>query len=225
MRKEILKISYLKAGALKRMIERREDFLLVDVRQPSLFERKHIEGAISIPAAVLNYKNLPENKLIVVYCATRKCPASRDAAAILVNRGYKKVAILKGGLSGWEQTGGHVVKKSEKIQKHLIPGITADEIKNNKAADKIVLFDIRPAEEYRAGHIKGAKSISRERLVQAAEKIPQEKDIVLYTRSDGESWAAADELIKKGNKNVKILSGGFLMWQKGGNAVVSGNEK
>jgi rhodanese-related sulfurtransferase len=47
---------------------------------------------------------------------------------------------------------------------------------------EVVLLDVRPAEEYRAGHIPGARSIPLQELEQRLGEIPEEQEVVAYCR-------------------------------------------
>ncbi len=49
-------------------------------------------------------------------------------------------------------------------------------------AGEVVVIDVRPPEEYRAGHIPGALGIPLKRLERALEKFPKNRDIVAYCR-------------------------------------------
>jgi len=47
---------------------------------------------------------------------------------------------------------------------------------------EVVVIDVRPEEEYRAGHIRGAQGIPMEKLKSRLAKLPRRKDIVAYCR-------------------------------------------
>lgn len=47
---------------------------------------------------------------------------------------------------------------------------------------EVVVIDVRPEEEYRAGHIRGALGIPLEKLKGRLAKLPRKKDIVAYCR-------------------------------------------
>jgi rhodanese-related sulfurtransferase len=77
-------IGFVSARQLKEMMDRREDFVLVDARDEVWFRRGHIPGAISIPAEdaplervdlrrpkrLLHPERLPADRgrLLVFYC-------------------------------------------------------------------------------------------------------------------------------------------------------------
>ena len=60
--------------------------------------------------------------------------------------------------------------------------------------DDLVVIDVRPAEEYEAGHIKGAISVPPANLAELLPELPQGVDIVAYCR--GHYCAYADEAVR-----------------------------
>lgn len=80
-----------------------DSICILDVRNgsPSLLEKK-IKGAMEIPQAQLEkrYTELPQDKLIVVYCWDTWCSLAAKAAVFLLEKGYK-VKELYGGTMAW----------------------------------------------------------------------------------------------------------------------------
>ena len=77
-----------------------------------------------------------------------------------------------------------------------------------------VLIDVREQDEFRAGHLPGAKGIGRGILeYHIAEEVPDtEKEIVLYCRGGNRSALAADSLRQMGYTNVYSMTGGYRKW-------------
>jgi len=88
------------------------------------------------------------------------------------------------------------------------------------ASGDVVLIDVRPAIEFKAGHISGALSIPVEDLPQRLESLPKDKKIVAYCR--GEYCLFADEavalLVQHGFDAVR-LEGGWPEWFDEGRPV------
>ncbi len=85
----------------------RQDFVLLDVRGPELFEQGFISGAINLPHARINEKTLagfPADTLFVVYCAGPHCNATEKAAIRLVKQ-HRPVKKMIGGVTGWIDEG------------------------------------------------------------------------------------------------------------------------
>ncbi len=49
-------------------------------------------------------------------------------------------------------------------------------------AGEVVVLDVRPPEEYAAGHIPGALSIPVEELADRIDELPQDTEVVAYCR-------------------------------------------
>lgn len=80
----------------------------------------------------------------------------------------------------------------------------------------VVILDVRTAEEFSEGHLKGAVLIDQNKsdfLEQVRKQIPKEKTIAIYCRSGRRSANAAQLLAKEGYKPVN-LKGGILEWKK-----------
>ena len=88
--------------------------LLVDVRNDDEVARGIIEGAIHIPLALLPLQCDALNKAetIVFYCHSGV--RSAHAAAFAVNKGYKNVYNLSGGVLSWARSGFPFVTNNNK---------------------------------------------------------------------------------------------------------------
>ncbi len=95
-------------GELKGMIDKNEDFILVDVLSSESYEEEHIPESINIPLEDIEKKAktiLKKDKMIVVYCGSFQCTMSSQAAEILTKLGYKDVYEFEGGLQFWKDFG------------------------------------------------------------------------------------------------------------------------
>ncbi|SDR99147.1 rhodanese-like domain-containing protein [Pseudomonas prosekii] len=83
------------------------DFVLVDTRGPSAYQRGHVPGAINIPGRLMTAQTLaayPASTLFVVYCAGPHCNGANKAAVKLAALGYP-VKEMIGGVTGWLDEG------------------------------------------------------------------------------------------------------------------------
>lgn len=83
------------------------DFVLLDVRGPSLFERSHVPGAINLPHGKMTERKMaewPADVLFVVYCAGPHCNGT-DRAALRLARLGRQVKVMIGGITGWADEG------------------------------------------------------------------------------------------------------------------------
>lgn len=83
--------------------------------------------------------------------------------------------------------------------------------------DKLVVLDVRPQEEYAAGHLPGAVSIPLDELKKRVKELPKSKQIVAYCR--GPLCALAPEatrFLKTRGYKVKRLADGAPDWEAAG---------
>lgn len=77
-----------------------------------------------------------------------------------------------------------------------------------------IILDVRRADEYAQGHIKGAINVANEEILDAdiAELPNKDQTIYVYCRSGNRSKQAAEKLVKLGYKNI-IEFGGIIDWK------------
>jgi rhodanese-related sulfurtransferase len=98
-------------------------------------------------------------------------------------------------------------------------------LKRVKDGDVTVL-DVRPAEEYRTGHIPGALSVPLGKLKQLLSKLPKDHDIVAYCRGPYCVLAVqAVEMLRKKGFNALRLEEGVQDWLAMGLSISKGDEK
>jgi len=99
---------------LKKKIDRRDDFILVDARNSDSFREEHIKGAISLPLSEVEERAerlLRKSDEIVVYCSSFACPASANEVEKLKQMGFKNVKHYAGGIEDWKNAG-HPTERS-----------------------------------------------------------------------------------------------------------------
>ena len=92
------------AATVRRWLEEGR-ILLVDVREPSEYEREHIPGALLLPLSAFEpalFPRLPGRR-VVLHCAIGK--RSRAAGKMLLKAGHENVLHLSGGLAAWKEAG------------------------------------------------------------------------------------------------------------------------
>ena len=83
------------------------DFVLLDVRSPTLFAAGHLPGAVNLPHGKIIERKMaawPADTLFVVYCAGPHCNGACKAAIRLARLG-RPVKLLIGGIEGWKDEG------------------------------------------------------------------------------------------------------------------------
>lgn len=95
--------------------------------------------------------------------------------------------------------------------------LSAPELRERLREGKVVVLDVRPEAEYRAGHIAGALSAPLERLESIASGLPSRREIVAYCR--GPYCVYADEavrLLRARGLSARRLDVGFPEWRRAG---------
>lgn len=95
-----------------------------------------------------------------------------------------------------------------------VPTITASELNEKlKFGKHPLVLDVRQPEEFRTGHISGAKLIPLNELQRRIKELPKGREIVCVCASGNRSTSAAKTLAKEGY-TVLNLSGGMMSWRK-----------
>jgi rhodanese-related sulfurtransferase len=97
-------IEEIDPGDLKRMQQEKQNFTLIDVREPDEVAEGAIEGSKPLPRGQLEHKidtiTADKNQPIVCYCGGGG--RSALAAQSLKKMGFKNVMSLAGGYKGWK---------------------------------------------------------------------------------------------------------------------------
>lgn len=98
--------------------------------------------------------------------------------------------------------------------------VTAEELLADLLDGTVIVLDVRPEEEYRAGHIPGALSVPIKELETRLGDIPKDKDIVAYCR--GPYCMFSDEavsVLRAHGYKVRRLSQGLPDWRAAGLSI------
>jgi rhodanese-related sulfurtransferase len=78
-----------------------------------------------------------------------------------------------------------------------------------------LVLDLRPAEQYQAGHLNGARQMSGEQILSAGDTLKKhkEKTVVVYDDSGTLGAAAVRQLSAQGFSRVFTLRGGLSAWR------------
>ncbi|MEV7022583.1 metalloregulator ArsR/SmtB family transcription factor [Kitasatospora sp. NPDC093558] len=98
-----------------------------------------------------------------------------------------------------------------------------EELRARAEAGEVLVLDVRPAEEYLAGHIPGAVSIPVGELADRIEELPEGTEVVVYCR--GEYCVLAYDAVRllsaRGRRAVR-LNDGMLEWRLADLPVAAG---
>ena len=95
------KVRRVQPAELRKMMAK-DQAVLVDVRNAQAYDRGHLDGAISIPAAQIegqaaDLRRRAGSRTVVLYCSCAFEHSAADAAVTLARRGLTRVAVLAGG--------------------------------------------------------------------------------------------------------------------------------
>jgi rhodanese-related sulfurtransferase len=94
-------IKQLSATELKTKLQDKEQFFLLDVREPNEFKFAHIGGSVLIPLNQIpqRLREIDMEQEIVLIC--HHGMRSMQAANFLTQVGYKQISNLVGGIDAW----------------------------------------------------------------------------------------------------------------------------
>lgn len=92
--------------------------------------------------------------------------------------------------------------------------VTREELLRRARSDEVVVLDVRPREEYEAGHIPGAISIPVEELAGRLAELPADQEVVAYCRGAYCVFAHdAVRLLTAAGRPARRLADGMLEWR------------
>lgn len=98
-----------------------------------------------------------------------------------------------------------------------------DELLRRASRGDVVIVDVRPAAEYRAGHVPGALSIPLDELEARLADLPAGAEVVAYCR--GPYCVLAHEAVRvlhRSQRRARRLAGGLPEWRLAGLPVATG---
>ena len=98
-----------------------------------------------------------------------------------------------------------------------LEALCAEELLAKMREEGVEVLDVRPEDEYRAGHIPGARSVPVERMEAYLEEIPRDREVVAYCR--GPYCVFSDEavaLLRSRGYRARRLREGLPDWRAAG---------
>lgn len=195
--------------------ESNKNFYLLDVRSGQAFARKHINGAINIPAFVAHKKGFPKGETYVLYDSGIGTTEGLDAAEKMTGVGYSKVFLLDGGLAGWESAALTVDAPMGVLTSKLVETISVKELKHEQRyGTPITLVDLRGATQFKGGSIPGARNVPGGITDKAISGWQKDVLVVLFDGGSGEAEKQAETLRRTGFKLIRFLYGGYPEWKR-----------
>jgi len=197
---------------------------VLDVRTPEEYEAGHLHGARLAPGGQLVQEtdsHMATWGARVVLVDDNGVRATMTASW-LKQMGWRDVAVLVSSPADGEWTSGRHVPQVLGLEKLSVPGIVARDLRDQLAADTVIVIDLELSRRHAHGHIPGSWFAIRSRLRDGLAKLPAGRPIVL-TSSDGAlAQLAAAELLEVASAPVHSLTGGTLAWTQAGLPLETG---
>jgi rhodanese-related sulfurtransferase len=232
-------IPEMSAEELHTRLVRGDTLYILDTRTEPEFLTAHLPGAYSAPGGQLavTVTDIVQDRSapIVTNCAGRT--RSLLGAHLLRRMGFPQVYALKGGTGAWRiagygselQSGVGAVPPpvsatgnatcgqfAERVAaEDTIAFLTPRELQTKQAqGDLCYLLDVRQLEEYRAGHVPGARFCPGTQTALLVECFVGVKNAMIVTMCDHRARGilAASLLTDMGYPHVAVLDGGTQAW-------------
>ena len=150
----------------------------------------------------------------------------RDGTRVYYRLASDRVADLWGAMR--DVAAAHVADLDRLARAYLgspdgVDEISRDELAQRLRAGDVIVLDVRPATEYEAGHVRGARSVPITELRRHLRELPRDIDIVAYCRGPYCVYAndAVKHLRRRGYQ-ARRLQDGYPEWQRHGLPVADG---
>ena len=207
------------AAYIKKLMEDKTPYVLIDARPKRLADKGMIPSAISISDSEFdkNVDKLPADKstLLIFYCGGLECVLSDNSAEKAKKLGYTNILTYPPGYPEWEKLHGAPAAAGTPAgaaagpaasSAALVPGkekgsVTVDSFQAVWKANpgSVMLVDVRDPKEVASGMIKGSVNIPMNELEKKIGTLPTDKPVVFVCGTGARSGEAYD--------TVKLLGG------------------
>ena len=95
-----------------------------------------------------------------------------------------------------------------------VEAIDRDELRERLAQGDVVLVDVRPVEEFAAGHIDGSRSIPLDELERRITELPSDREVIAYCRGPFCVYAhEAVRTLRAAGRTARRLEDGVPEWR------------
>ena len=206
------------AAHIKKLIDEKAAYLLVDARPKRLADKGMIPTAINISETEFdkNIDKLPADKAtpLIYYCGGMECVLSDKSAEKAKKLGYTNVLTYPPGYPEWEKlysapapasaapgaTGGTTPAALAPGKEKGTVTVASFEKVRKENPGSLLLVDVRDAKEFAAGTIKGAVNIPMNELEKKIATLPTDKPVVFICGTGARSGEAYDTVKLLGSK-------------------------
>jgi rhodanese-related sulfurtransferase len=197
------------AAHLKKLMDDKAPYTLVDARPRRVADKGMIPTAINIPDSEFDKHVglLPADKAtpLIFYCGGLDCVLSDHSAEKARKLGYSNVLTYPEGHPQWAQLHGAATQAAAPaaaaapVAARLVPGkekgsvtVASFEQVWREAPASILLVDVRDPKEFAAGTIQGAVNLPIGELEKKVGTLPADKPVVFFCGSGARSGEAYD---------------------------------
>lgn len=213
---------------VKAQLDAGADMVLVDSRpRQAKYDKGHIPGAVSIPDTYFDqFKGqLPadKDKLVVFYCGGLDCKLSHKSAAKAIALGYTNVKVFAEGYPAWVALAGQApaaTAAATALKGGAEEGsIDHEEFRRilREQPESVYLVDVRDADEFGKGSLKGSVNIPVDQLQDRIKTLPADKPVIFVCGTgarSGESFYMVQDL-RPELKNVYYVDGEMTIGRDG----------
>lgn len=179
-----------------------EGALIIDSRDPDIFELGFIPGSINIGLngqyAIWAASLFELDRKIVIVAETGK---ERESIIRLTRVGFSNIrGFLQHGFDTWLSSG---------RSQDMVISISAEEFALDKNYSEVGILDVRKPSEWHAGIVENAQLINLEELQNKLDEIDMEKDYEIHCAGGYRSMIASSLLKANGYTRIKNVYGGF----------------
>lgn len=185
-------------------VKETQNLLVIDMRNPDEFAKKHFPGSINIP-------------IKGAFISWMEMVFTPDVDYILILPDLQVLEPLKMRLAliGMEKMKGYILVEEMKDEfSESFPFLPPAEI------GKRMVIDVRTPPEWHAGHIESAKNIELPNLQKVINEVPKETPLAVICGSGYRASVAASIFKKAGFKDVANMQGGMQLWRDKGMPIV-----
>ncbi len=150
----------------------------------------------------------------------------RDGTRVIYSLAGEKVEHLWSAVR--DVAGAHVAEIERLARDYLGDAGDLEPVRHGELAERlgrgdVTVIDVRPAPEYEAGHIAGARSVPLDELTERLRELPRDAEVVAYCR--GAYCVFADDAVRELRRRgfrARRLEDGFPEWRRAGRPVEGG---
>lgn len=205
---ELPAVPQLTPAGFRRAIDE-DDAVVLDFRNYDAFADRHFRGSINIPSidSASGYAGwvTPYHRPLVLR-------VDRDDLDEITRRLYR-VGLTD--FAGWIP---RIDGYGDATASHDV--IDADEAHAALESEETLLLDVRSRDEYREGHIPGARHIHYGRLTEQLDDIPRDETLILHCASGRRASIATGLLEMHGFEDLRLFGGDAVeAWRRAGYPV------